>query len=202
MDVVVFVVVVEEEAVIVRRVAGRRFDLLGVAAIGDSIAVPSNEPGDGKHCPLVGVLGPSSFSSFLLLCTSPSSSCRDIAASPLNGLANGLDGRSPVWLLICDGRRTNGLAFSGDSETTAFAGENVEVDDLVGEVVGVEARTVVAGEAEFWRRKGDCRPLLGSAKESGRDWEINVILDYPIHIIGKRKEYHFVFPCRKVLVVM
>lgn len=33
----------------------------------------------------------------------------------LVGLANGLVGRSDVWLIV-DGRRTKGLVFSGDSE--------------------------------------------------------------------------------------
>lgn len=81
----------------------------------------------------------------------------------LPGLANGLAGRSPA-LLIWEGRRTKGLAFSGDREP-ALIGDQLEEGVLVGELVGVAALTV-AGEAEFWRRKGDWRPV--SWKERGR----------------------------------
>ena len=80
----------------------------------------------------------------------------------LFGLPNGLAGRSDVWL-ICDGRRTKGLVFSGE-RPPGFVGENEPLDGLTGDcAVGVVARTV-AGEALFWRLKGDCRP---ESKERG-----------------------------------
>jgi len=178
-------VIVADEDVVVRCATGRKFAWLGVVALGDSIAVPSNGPGDARSRRLVGVIGPSSsLSSFLLPWTSPPSPCRDDIASPLNGLANRLDGRSPVWLLICDGRRTKGLAFSGDSDPTVLVEEKADAGGLVGEeALGVEARTVVAGDAELWRRKGDCRPLPGSAKERGRDWGAGVIPEISIQRI-------------------
>ena len=79
----------------------------------------------------------------------------------LLGRAKGLLGRSE-WL-IWDGRRTKGLVFSGDREPF-FVGDRLGAA-LVGDRVGVVARTV-AGEAEFFLAKGDCRPE--SLKESGR----------------------------------
>jgi hypothetical protein len=79
---------------------------------------------------------------------------------PLDGLAKGLVGRSDVWL-ICERRRTNGLVFSGDRDP-AFIGDSPPLG-FVGDCVGVVARTV-AGEALFWRLKGDWRP---ESKESG-----------------------------------
>jgi hypothetical protein len=69
----------------------------------------------------------------------------------LEGLANGLAGRSEVWL-ICDRRRTKGLVFSGDREPV-FTGDRLALC-LVGDCVGVVASTV-AGDALFWRLKGD-----------------------------------------------
>lgn len=58
-----------------------------------------------------------------------------------------------------------GLAFSGD-KAPGLEGENV--DCFVGEAEGVVTRPfAVAGEAEFWRRKGDWRAV--SWKERGRD---------------------------------
>jgi hypothetical protein len=75
----------------------------------------------------------------------------------------GLDGRS-LPLLIWEGRRTKGLDFSGERD--AFLVGDQLGAALVADGVGVVARTV-AGDAEFWRRKGDC--LLVSAKESGLD---------------------------------
>jgi len=68
----------------------------------------------------------------------------------LMGRAKGLLGRS-VWL-IWDGRRTKGLAFSGDRDPF-FVGDRL-VATLEGDRVGVVARTV-AGEAEFFLAKGD-----------------------------------------------
>lgn len=65
----------------------------------------------------------------------------------LDGLANGLEGRSgfePIWL----GRRTNGLVFSGE-RLLGLVGESVD-GAFVGEVLG-------AGETVFWRLKGFCR---------------------------------------------
>ena len=82
----------------------------------------------------------------------------------LVGLANGLAGRSPVWL-IWDGRLTNGLVFSGDSEA-AFVGEKA-LFGLAGDCVGVVARTV-AGDWLFWRLKGDCRPAESKDRGDGR----------------------------------
>ena len=78
----------------------------------------------------------------------------------LLGLANGLEGLSDEWL-IWDGRRTNGLVFSGDSEPALVCEKDGPV--FVGDCVGVVARTV-AGETLFCRLKGDCRP---ESKESG-----------------------------------
>ena len=79
----------------------------------------------------------------------------------LVGLANGLAGRSEVWF-ICDGRRTKGLVFSGDSDPALTVGRALLLPlpvNFVGEVcVGVVARTVGAGEALFWRLNGDWRP--------------------------------------------
>lgn len=78
---------------------------------------------------------------------------------PLVGRANGLEGRSEeVWdgLLTWLGRRTNGLFLLGDKADDTF----------VGDVVGVPARTVVAGETLFCRRNGDCRPVGESKGES------------------------------------
>ena len=63
----------------------------------------------------------------------------------LVGRPKGLEGRSSE-LLIWLGRRTNGLAFSGDNEPF-FVGERPE-DGLLGEETGVVARTV-AGEVLF-----------------------------------------------------
>ena len=90
-----------------------------------------------------------------------------LSALPLR--ANGLEGRSGEDWPNCDGRRTKGLVFSGDSEFV-FVGEK-PLDVLVGDGVGVVARTV-AGDALFWRLKGDWRP---ESKESGEgrmgvDW--------------------------------
>ena len=79
---------------------------------------------------------------------------------PLLGRANGLEGREEAGL-IWDGRRTNGLVFSGESELGRLGAYAF----LVGEDDGVDWR-IVAGEAEFWRRKGDWRPV--SWKERGR----------------------------------
>ena len=67
-----------------------------------------------------------------------------------SGVGVARDRRDGDWLAV-DGLRTNGLCFSGDS----FDGEVC---------VGVLARTV-AGDALFWRLKGDWRP--GESKESG-----------------------------------
>lgn len=86
------------------------------------------------------------------------------------GLAKGLVGLS-LLLLICDGRRTNGLLFSGESDATLVWLKRGGAA-LVGEASGVAARTV-AGEAEFWRRKGDCRPL--SWKERGQMGEVSIV---------------------------
>ena len=65
---------------------------------------------------------------------------------------NGLAARS-VPVLICDGRRKNGLVFSGDrDELVGLVGVKfpVLVFALVGDCVGVAAgRTVGAGEALF-----------------------------------------------------
>ena len=71
----------------------------------------------------------------------------------LEGRAKGLTGRSElIWL----GRLTNGLAFPGD-KLCALVGDSDSADGaLVGEDPGVPPRTV-AGDALFWRRKGDCR---------------------------------------------
>jgi len=87
----------------------------------------------------------------------------------LPGRAKGLLGRSE-WL-IWDGRRTNGLVFSGDREPF-FVGDRFVVT-LVGERVGVVARTV-AGEAEFFLAKGDCLPE--SLKERGRTEDYDVLV--------------------------
>ena len=54
---------------------------------------------------------------------------------PLGGRARGLDGRSAAWPLIWLGLRTNGEAFSGDSEPILSG--LPAADDLVGELVGV-----------------------------------------------------------------
>lgn len=78
----------------------------------------------------------------------------------LDGRAKGLDGLSEVWLMV-DGRRTNGLAFSGDSEPDLIGDKLALI--FVGDCVGVVARTV-AGEALFCRLNGDWRP---ESKESG-----------------------------------
>jgi hypothetical protein len=88
----------------------------------------------------------------------------------LDGRAKGLDGLSDVWP-ICEGRRPNGLAFSGDNEFT-FVGERWIEVTFVGDCVGVEARTVVAGEELFWRRNGDWRPVSmeSGAGLSEEDW--------------------------------
>ena len=77
-------------------------------------------------------------------------------------LPNGLAGLSEVWL-ICDGRLTKGLVFSGESEP-ALVGERLIEAVLVGEGVGVVARTVIGEAVLFCRLKGDCRP---ESKESG-----------------------------------
>ena len=78
----------------------------------------------------------------------------------LLGRAKGLVGRSEVWL-ICDGRLTNGLAFSGDSEPTLVGDKLEEIAGLVGDCVGVVARTVTEDAVLFWRLKGDSRPESG-----------------------------------------
>ena len=61
---------------------------------------------------------------------------------PLVGLANGLVGRSAPepLLLIWDGRRTNGLLFTGESES-GLVGDRL-VLTFVGDCVGVDARAV------------------------------------------------------------
>jgi hypothetical protein len=91
--------------------------------------------------------GEAGMSSRLLLSLAPLA-CRDGLAGMLKllvGLAKGLEGRS-LALLICDGRLTKGLAFSGDSDAF-FVGDQLGAA-LLGDAVGVVARTV-AGEAEF-----------------------------------------------------
>lgn len=121
----------------------------------EGVRAASSSSGD---CVKRGELGGSSSSLLLALLV-----CRDGDVGMLkllDGLAKGLVGRSEVWL-ICDGRRTNGLVFSGDREP-AFVGERPPLG-LVGDCVGVVARTV-AGEALFCLLKGDCRP---ESKESG-----------------------------------
>ena len=87
----------------------------------------------------------------------------------LPGLAKGLDGRSEAWWfwLIWDGRRTKGLVFSGDNELV-LVGERCEGPLMGDEPVGVVARTVGAGDAEFWRRKGDWRPESLMRSDEGR----------------------------------
>ena len=75
--------------------------------------------------------------------------CRDGEAGRprlLLGRAKGLDGRSDAWL-ITDGRRTKGLAFSGESEPF-LVGERCEAP-FVGDVVGVVARAVAEEAVEF-----------------------------------------------------
>lgn len=74
-----------------------------------------------------------------------------------------------IWL----GLRTKGLVFSGDKED-CLACDKWE-DCLVGECVGVVARTV-AGDALFWRRKGDCRAVVESKGEM-RGVELDVCTD-------------------------
>lgn len=150
---------------------GRRFCWLGrVVVVGESRAGPSK--GDGclrllleSSLSSVGRDGNGLFSSSLLRLV-PLPTLEGDCGIPrlLVGRPNGLAGRSEVWP-ICDGRRTNGLAFSGDSEPCLAVGEKVlaAIAGLVGEWVGVVARRV-AGEAEFWRLKGDWRP---ESKERG-----------------------------------
>lgn len=81
----------------------------------------------------------------------------------------GLAARSVPWLIV-EGLRTKGLVFSGESEElVGRVGVKlpVLVLALVGDCVGVAAgRTVGAGEALFWRLKGDCLPE-DESKESG-----------------------------------
>jgi hypothetical protein len=70
------------------------------------------------------------------------------------GRARGLDGRSAAWPLIWLGLRTNGEAFSGDSEPILSGLPGA--DDLVGELVGVVS---LFPACEFCLRKGDWRTL-------------------------------------------
>lgn len=87
--------------------------------------------------------------------------------SPLVGLAKGLEGRSvPLWL-ICEGRRTKGLLFTGERES-GLVGEKL-CDVFVGDVVGVVARVFVAGDWLFCRLKGDWRPE-SKLRGVGRSW--------------------------------
>lgn len=81
----------------------------------------------------------------------------------LVGRAKGLVGRSEPWLIWL-GRRTKGLAFSGEREF-GFVGDRV-AGAFVGDEEGVAPRTV-AGEALFWRRKGDWRPVALSNGDKG-----------------------------------
>lgn len=82
------------------------------------------------------------------------------------GRANGLVGRSDVWL-ICEGRRPKGEVFSGESDV-ALVGDRFEGGiALVGEAVGVVARTVAGDAVLFCRLKGDWRPELN---ERGEGW--------------------------------
>lgn len=89
------------------------------------------------------------------------SSCLEAVVETLRlllGRPNGLAGRSEIWL-ICDGRRTNGLGFSGDRDPDRFG---VRVDAFVGEVgVGVIARAGPVEAVLFCRLNGDCRPPSG-----------------------------------------
>lgn len=82
----------------------------------------------------------------------------------LEGRAKGLDGRSEalsIWL----GRRTNKPVFSGDREP-GLVGDSPALA-FVGDVLGIVPRAV-AGDALFWRRKGDWR-ALGFSKGDGRE---------------------------------
>lgn len=84
----------------------------------------------------------------------------------LVGRAKGLLGRSPV--VNCDGRRTNGLCFSGEREgDSGFVGDS----DLSRTVEGERKRPSESG-----RRKGEARGERGELKDNlvGDDWEISV----------------------------
>ena len=140
-------------------VAGRSRDCEGSGAEGESGAGPSK--GDGLAVRLRVSSSSSSKAGVALADAGGVSSFLPVeldwregeagTLSPLVGLAKGLDGRSAVCP-ICDGRRTNGLVFSGDNDP-CLVGEKVLIPPLpvvlTGEVcVGVVARTV-AGEALF-----------------------------------------------------
>lgn len=143
----------------------------GLAVIeGEEGAAPSNGDGEGSGLAVTDGDGGTSFStsgagvtrgeaggvSSLLLAAL---TCLDGDAGILKlllGLANGLVARSPLWL-ICDGRLTNGLAFSGDREPARV------YEGFVGDCVGVVARAV-AGDMLFCRLNGLCRPV---SKERG-----------------------------------
>lgn len=151
----------------------RRVDWFGIWKDGESGVGPSKREGDGGALIVdassgagvtLAALGEAGGVSSLLLALLTFLEGEAGMLRLLLGLANGLDGLSEVSL-ICDGRRTNGLVFSSESEVD-LVGERF--DGFVGEVwVGVVAR-IVDGEAEavlFWRLKGDCRPDSG---EKGR----------------------------------
>lgn len=195
------------EDVIVRCAVGRRFAWLGNdgggARVAGNSAGPSNCAVEGRG--LLGV-GSSSFSSSggdgvllrslagddgctisPLLASLALLACLDGDAgilSPLVGLAKGLDGRSTPepLLLIWDGRRTNGLLLTGESES-ALVGDSAGAA-FVGDCVGVDERAV-AGDWLFCRLKGDCRP---ESKERG---------------VGRRElacsnQHYFLSPCEQV----
>lgn len=168
------------EDVTVLCAVGRRFAWDGMLTDGEAGAgegeggAPSNGDGDGSRrvVSLDGVSAASSSSgdavrrgdagatSSLLLALLV---CLDGEVGMLrllDGRANGLVGRSEDEL-ICDGRRTKGLVFSGESEAV-LVGERPPFG-FVGDCVGGVARAV-AGEALFCRLKGDWRP---ESKESG-----------------------------------
>lgn len=172
------------EEVVVRGAVGRRLAWLGRVWRRESRGGPSKGEGEAKAGEEGGGLSSASMAvgglvrrvgdgsgrgdsevSSCLLRVLELLTCLDGLAGMLRllvGLAKGLEGRSEAWL-IWDGRRTKGLVFSGDKEP-ALVGDRPS-GALVGEDVGVAARTV-AGEAEFCRLKGDCRPV--SWKERGR----------------------------------
>lgn len=74
----------------------------------------------------------------------------------LVGRANGLLGRSPV--VNCEGRRTNGLDFSGDREgDSGFVGDSDRSRTVEGER---------RSPSESGRRKGDARGERGELKDN------------------------------------